>query len=583
MVHFDEHRAAAVAEWIEVKGVSMDGFFNDHAEIVTQSILGFVSGNAECDLEILDALPHIKCIFSSQRDQSRVAILSGGGAGHEPAHAGYIGEGMLSGCVIGELFASPSVDAVLAAILHVANDAGCLLIVKNYTGDRLNFGLAAERAKSMGVKVAMVIVGDDIAIPQSNQPRGIAGTLFVHKMAGYYAQAGLPLDDIKVRLDRIAQSTKSIGVSYSSCTLPGQSKSHATQAELGLGIHGESGAEVFDPVSCHDTVRRVVSKFRELHDFGDQKIALLVNNLGSTSSIELSVIMHELLKSEISGNIEMIFGPASYMTALNMHGFSISMIPLDGEIEKGLSAPTKAKSWLPHSTKQVVKVMPVDERIRPPAVQSSHDSMMHTLLLAVCDSILVIETELNALDAKVGDGDTGTTYSKGARAILARLSAGELPLQNRADLLLVVGDILSTHMGGSSGVLLSIFFTAAGNELQKNDDLVSALHFALMAVKQYGGADLGHRTMLDAAIPAIECLAAGSDILAAAAAAKLGAAATADLEIARSGRSSYLRSDALKGVQDPGAVAIATIFDTLASTLASMRANHKGSQPLAAF
>lgn len=555
----------------------MNGFFNDQAEIVTQSILGFVSGNAECEFEVLDALPHIKCIFSSKRDRSHVAILSGGGAGHEPAHAGYIGNGMLSGCIVGELFASPSVDAVLAAILHVANDAGCLLIVKNYTGDRINFGLAAERAKTMGVKVAMVIVGDDIALPQSNQPRGIAGTLFVHKMAGYYAQQGMALDDIKTRLDRIARSVKSIGVAYSPCTLPGQSKPDATQAELGLGIHGEPGTELFDPVSCQDTVRRVIAKLREGHDLGDQKIAVLVNNLGSTSSVELSVIMLELLNSDLSGNIEMIFGPASYMTALNMHGFSLSIIPLDDEIEKGLAAPTDAKAWLPYSTKMDARLVPVDYRIRPKAVQGSRDDMMQAVLFAVCNNILLIGPELNALDAKVGDGDTGTTYSKGAQAILEKLSAGELPLQSRANLLLVIGDILSTHMGGSSGVLLSIFFTAAGNAFQKNNDLMSALNFALTAVKQYGGADLGHRTMMDAAIPAIECLSNGSDIMAAAAAARQGAEATADLEVAKSGRSSYLRSDSLKGVRDPGAVAIASIFETLASTLASQ----KDSQTLA--
>ncbi len=547
----------------------MNGFFNGHLEIVTQSIQGFVSGNAECEFEVLDALPHIKCIFSSKRNRSQVAILSGGGAGHEPAHAGYIGDGMLSGCIIGELFASPSVDAVLAAILHVSNDAGCLLIVKNYTGDRINFGLAAERAKTMGVKVAMVIVGDDIAIPKSNQPRGIAGTLFVHKMAGYYAQSGLVLDDIKVRLDKIARSVKSIGVAYSPCTLPGQSKPSAAQAELGLGIHGEPGAELFDPVSCRDTVRRVVAKFRDGHDLGNQKIAVLVNNLGSTSSIELSVIMHEILNSDISGNIEMIFGPAAYMTALNMHGFSVSIIPLDDEIAKGLAAPTNAKSWLSYSTKTDVKLVSVDDRIRPKAVQSSHDDMMQAVLFAICNSVLLIEPELNALDAMVGDGDTGTTYSKGAQAILARLSAGELPLQSCAALMLVIGDILSTHMGGSSGVLLSIFFTAAGNEFQKSNDMMSALNFALLAVKQYGGADLGHRTMMDAAIPAIECLSNGLDIMAAAVAARQGAEATADLEVAKSGRSSYLRSDTLKGVRDPGAVAIATIFETLASSLTS--------------
>ena len=159
----------------------MKRFTNAKANIVTEAIDGFLATTANDKLARLDGYPHTKVIVRTDWDKARVALVSGGGSGHEPAHVGFVGEGMLTAAVCGEIFASPTVDAVLSAILAVTGEAGCLLIVKNYTGDRLNFGLAAERAKAMGLKVEMVIVGDDIAIPGALQPRGVAGTLFVHK------------------------------------------------------------------------------------------------------------------------------------------------------------------------------------------------------------------------------------------------------------------------------------------------------------------------------------------------------------------------------------------------------------------
>ena len=157
-------------------------------------------------------------------DKSKVALVSGGGSGHEPAHAGFVGEGMLTAAVCGDVFASPSVDAVLAGILAVTGPAGCLLIVKNYTGDRLNFGLAAERARAFGLKVNMVIVDDDIALPELPQPRGVAGTLFVHKIAGAMAESGASLHDVTSAAERVIAGTKSIGMSLDTCTVPGSPK-----------------------------------------------------------------------------------------------------------------------------------------------------------------------------------------------------------------------------------------------------------------------------------------------------------------------------------------------------------------------
>ena len=161
----------------------MTHFVNDTKDIVTEAIDGLIAGSGG-RLTRLDGYPHIRVVLRNDWDKSQVALVSGGGSGHEPAHAGFVGEGMLTAAVCGDIFASPSVDAVLAAILAVTGPAGCVLIVKNYTGDRLNFGLAAERARSLGLKVEVVIVGDDISLPDMPQPRGVAGALFVHKIAG---------------------------------------------------------------------------------------------------------------------------------------------------------------------------------------------------------------------------------------------------------------------------------------------------------------------------------------------------------------------------------------------------------------
>lgn len=168
-------------------------FFNQRASLVNDVIEGTIIASPWNNLARLESDPAIQVVVRRDLNKNNVAVISGGGAGHEPAHVGFIGKGMLTAAVCGDLFASPSVDAVLTAIQAVTGEAGCLLIVKNYTGDRLNFGLAAEKARRLGYNVEMLIVGDDISLPDNKQPRGIAGTLFVHKVAGYFAERGYNL------------------------------------------------------------------------------------------------------------------------------------------------------------------------------------------------------------------------------------------------------------------------------------------------------------------------------------------------------------------------------------------------------
>ena len=188
----------------------MTQFINRRDALVTEAIDGMLHG-AGGRLGRLDGYPHIKVVYRTDWDRSKVALVSGGGSGHEPCHAGFVGRGMLTAAICGEVFASPSVDAVLAGILAVTGKAGCLLIVKNYTGDRLNFGLAAERARAQGLTVAMVVVDDDIALGDLPQARGVAGTLFVHKIAGARAEAGAGLDDVAAAARRVRASSRTGG------------------------------------------------------------------------------------------------------------------------------------------------------------------------------------------------------------------------------------------------------------------------------------------------------------------------------------------------------------------------------------
>ena len=198
-------------------------FINSKETLVTEAIDGLIRTSGGT-LARLDGYPHIRVVVRADWDRSKVALVSGGGSGHEPSHAGFVGQGLLTAAVCGDVFASPSVDAVLAGILAVTGKAGCLLIVKNYTGDRLNFGLAAERARAFGHKVSMVIVDDDVALPDLPQARGVAGTLFVHKIAGALAEAGADLETVTAAARKVIAGAASIGMSLDTCTVPGSPK-----------------------------------------------------------------------------------------------------------------------------------------------------------------------------------------------------------------------------------------------------------------------------------------------------------------------------------------------------------------------
>lgn len=538
----------------------MAQFVNERDAIVVEAVDGLVrtSGGR---LVRLDGFPHIKVVVRADWQRDKVALVSGGGSGHEPSHAGFVGRGMLTAAVCGDIFASPSVDAVLAGILAVTGDAGCLLIVKNYTGDRLNFGLAAERARALGKKVSMVIVGDDIALPDLPQPRGVAGTLFVHKVAGAVAEQGGDLAAVTRAAEGVISGLRSIGMSLDTCTVPGSEREQripAGKAELGLGIHGEPGVEQVAFTDAHGAIASVVAKLAPALVPSPQVV--LLNNLGGTSALEMSVLANELATSAIAGQISHMVGPAAMMTALDMRGFSVSALPATPEHLAALQFPVAVPAWPGTFAVGPVAVQPMPQLAPPAAVPSSDDAAVRRLIITACETLIAAAPDLNALDAKSGDGDTGSTLALAARALLGAIDT--LPLADTPALLAAIGRMLGTTMGGSSGILLAIYFSAASEAAAGGADIATALRAGLTRMQQVGGAQPGDRTMVDALAPALDALEGG--LLAAARAAFEGAQRTAAMTKARSGRASYVGAAQLAGHVDPGAEAVARVLAALA-------------------
>ena len=534
------------------------------------------------------------------RAAGQVALLSGGGAGHEPAHAGYVGRGMLTGAVAGDVFTSPSVDAVLDAIRAVATPGGVLLIVKNYTGDRLNFGLAAELARAEGIDVATVVVADDVALAAEGGAgrRGLAGTVLVHKVAGAAAEAGLPLAEVAARAQRVADAVGTMGLALSPCVVPAAGKPgfflDADEIEWGLGIHGEPGVERATLRPVHDVVDRLVTAIvadRAIKP-GD-RVALLVNGLGATPPMELSIVadaaVRDLRRREVV--VERVWA-GNFLTALDMAGCSLSVLGVDDELLAALDAPTTAPAW-PHAVSPGGAVVPAAPAVAVEVGALAAGDPVRRALEAVAEVLIADRDRLTELDRAVGDGDLGISLARGAAAVLAECPRypGE---RGPAAVLRAASATVRRTVGGTSGPLYAILLLRAAAALPAEgasapawaaalpaegagagpQAWAAALRAAVDGVSQVGGAAVGDRTMVDALAPAAETFAGGLDdgaswpeaLAAAVRAAQDGTAATAAVT-ARLGRSSYL-GDRVLGHPDPGAEAVAV---WLAAVLAALR------------
>ncbi|MBO1359691.1 dihydroxyacetone kinase subunit DhaK [Acetobacter sacchari] len=542
----------------------MKRFINSREKLVTEALDGLLRSPAGRNLTRLDGYPDIKVVLRRdwKKEDGKVAVISGGGSGHEPAHAGFVGRGMLTAAVCGSLFASPGVDAILAGVIAVTGPAGCLLVVKNYTGDRLNFGLAAEQARAMGLNVEMVVVGDDISLPGHRHARGVAGTIFVHKAAGGVAEAGGSLAEVTAMAKDVAARTRSIGLSLSDVDAydeAHESRLKVDEAELGLGIHGEPGAQRIGLTGADGLMRLAADELVSSLPEGDARYALMLNNLGATPVVEMSLLLDAFSRTALAKKVALVAGPAPFMTALDMNGFSLSVLELSTEIEAALESEVGPEAWTGVASWREPSVTPLPTLPEVFAAAPSDNAAVRETVTRGVKALLENEDYLNGLDAKVGDGDAGSTFAETARVIDGALD--RLPLNDPFALMQTLGRLLSRHAGGSSGVLLSIMFAAAGRSEQERWQ--AALAEGLAAMQHLGGAGAGDRTMLDALIPAIEVLEKDGPWDSVVSAARSGADATAKMKKAGAGRASYIPEGRLDDTPDPGAEAIARLFEAL--------------------
>ncbi|XP_037540340.1 triokinase/FMN cyclase [Nematolebias whitei] len=505
---------------------------------------------------------------------------------------------MLSAAVAGGVFASPPPASILAAILalHQAGAAGVLLIVKNYTGDRLNFGLAAEQARNRGVPVDMVVVAEDCAFdrPSKAGRRGLCGTVFIHKLAGALAEEGCPLDQIVTTVTQVLKGIGTLGVSLSPCSVPGCLPSFDLppgDMELGLGIHGEPGVKRSKVASADEVVKTMIDHMTnpisqsQLPLCSGDSVVLCVNNLGALSCLEVAVVTGAAIACLEGRGVAVaraMSGP--FMTSLEMAGVSLSLMKVDQELLRLFDAKTSAPAW-PNLSGACVSGRSYVTEPPVPSARPQDDThskgplspAMRKVLDKICSTLLEKQEELNSLDRAAGDGDCGNTHAQAARAIQEWLGGHVVP-GCPGRLLAVLARLVQEKMGGSSGALYSLFLTAAaGHVTEGRSDAAAwarAVHAGTQAMKRYGGADLGDRTMLDALCPAADELmkltaAPPADhvavLQAAAQKASSGAEATRGLT-ARAGRASYIAAERLT-LPDPGAVAVAAILKAVVETL----------------
>jgi dihydroxyacetone kinase len=500
-----------------------------------------------------------------------VAILSGGGSGHEPAHAGYVGPGMLTAAVAGDVFTSPSVDAVLAGIRAAAGPAGAVLVVKNYTGDRLNFGLAAELARAEGIPAEVVVVADDVALRDTVPPerrRGIAGTVLVHKLVGAAAAEGRKLAEVAAIARAAAADLGSMGVALGACTVPAAGRPGfeigPAEIELGLGIHGEQGVERAALRPADQLVERMMEAILADRGFGrGESVALLVNGLGGTPPMELAIVARRavaLLRER--GLVVARAWAGGFLTALEMPGASLTVLRLDAVRTALLDAPAAAPAWPGGGVVGAARAAVASPPRSEPLPGGRADPAIRAALLRIAAALEAAEPRLTELDSRAGDGDLGISMRRGAEALRA-LPDGALADAPTA--LAAMGEALRRALGGSSGPFYGAALLRAARALPARPaaaDWAGAFRAAVAAIGELGGARPGDRTMLDALHPAAEALAATGDLAAAARAAEQGAQATAGMT-PRLGRASYLGARAV-GAPDAGAAAVAVWMRALA-------------------
>ena len=506
------------------------------------------------------------------------------------------------------IFASPSVAAVLAGIRAAAatnNKKGVLLVVKNYTGDRLNFGMACEKANQEGIPCRMVVVADDCALKREKGitgARGVAGTVLLHKILGAASKAGKSLLEMVEIAAQVSACIGTLGVALDAVTVPGaesvNDRLDDKTIEIGLGIHGEAGMKQSPLLSAADTAKDMVTTILQhgrilakdaaasivpFFKKGDD-LCLLVNNLGGTSNFEMSILANSCVK-ELEGkgcNVSRLF-VGSFMTSFNMHGASLTILNLSclsDEVMNLLDAPCEAPAWpkcdinkqnaraSASERSEVTVNESVSKLPKPPVTFDSFSSIAKDLTLKAVKELAAQEPVLTEFDTIVGDGDCGITMKRGASEVEDGLEKGTISTEHPVRMYAEIADAVSASMGGTSGVLLELMFRKMSSSLAQCSsigatEMINGFRAGVDAISFYGGATVGSRTMLDALVPAVSSMEATGSLSSAATKAREGADGTAKMKTASAGRSNYLSEETLGGTPDPGAVAVAIVLEAL--------------------
>lgn len=597
-------------------GIQTKHFFNNPSHLVLESLQGLCAINPSVALDTAN-----KVIYLKELNQSKVALICGGGSGHEPAHSGFVGEGMLTAAVCGNVFASPGSSQVRRAIDLVDNEKGTLIIVKNYTGDVLNFGLAKEQYAALhpekADRVKFIVVGDDVAVGRTQGSivgrRGLAGTVLVYKIAGALASSGVEFEKVYKTAEWVANNLATIGVGLDHCHVPGtavaESQMKEGEIEIGLGIHNESGNRRVSPIpSLHDLVQQLLDpllstsdperSFLPLRGEGDE-VVLMLNNLGGVSELELSSIVREVQASLVERQVRVLrVLSGSFMTSLNMPGFSITLLLLPTTSSPGpisaellldlLDRPTSAPGWKWSSGQPPPPITATQEAPRANVatreqtgkakLRAADPGAFDAAIERVCRALNAAEPEITRMDSIAGDGDCGLTLQAGANAVLQELKEGNAGGVDIIGTTLAVSNVAADKMGGTSGALYSIFFSALAQGLQSaaaagKTDVVTqevwaqALASALRNLYTYTRARPPSRTLVDPLAAFVDALSSNpNDLRAAVAHAAEAAENTRDVE-AKAGRSAYVEGDRLKSerVPDPGAWGVKVLLEAIVS------------------
>lgn len=574
----------------------MTYLLNSASAFSQEAVLGFAAANSQYVTAV-----HGGVVRSTETPEGQPALVIGGGSGHYPAFAGWVGPGMGHGAPCGNVFSSPSASQVYSVARNAENGGGVLMGFGNYAGDVLHFGAAAEKLRAEGVDVRIIRVSDDIASnsrQNHRDRRGIAGDLPVFKIAGAAIESGADLDEAERIAWKANDATRSFGVAFDGCTLPGAEEPlfHVPEGTMGvgLGIHGEPGIREIPMGTAREVADLLFEGImEEAPESHSGRVAVLLNGLGRVKYEELFVVYHRISERLADAGLSAVQPEVGeFVTSLDMAGLSLTLVFLDEELEEHWSAAVDTPAYrrgelsglsAPESRSRRTEFYTPGEEEVPEAAPEAQEAAtsVQAIIELFAEVCATHEDELGRLDAVAGDGDHGQGMVQGARGAV---EAGQKAMQRGAGartLLVHAGTAWAESAGGTSGALWGSALTAAGRALSDDSGVdaaagVQALLNAVEAVQRLGGARPGDKTMVDAAAPFSDSLkqqfhagdGLGAALTAAAAVATEAAASTADLK-ARLGRSRVLGEKSL-GTPDPGATSFAMLMTALAEHLQSV-------------